>query len=194
MLRQATFVLGCSNGLIHWLWRNWDRGCQRVQWSSIWQWLKPWGYQMTHLLWSYLVGNHLFGVSIILSHTHLFFNAYAAWRSRRDSGNHLVTAHVSVYCSSKGLRKSQGNECAPIESVNEPHRWGFQLSSSVLNFLSGWVVINTEMRKKTEIEWLLMLYDYIVISLIEHLLIKHYRSHVQIQLAGHTALDLMFRH
>ena len=28
-------------------------------------------YQMTHLLWWYFVGNHLFGVSIILSHIHI---------------------------------------------------------------------------------------------------------------------------
>ena len=102
-----------------WLWQNWDLGCQRVQYVS-----------MRMLLAS---------------------SVATQWRSRRVwNFPPLSTCFCLLFgfpekkdgayrMPSKGMYKSQGNECAPIESVNEPHRWGFQLSSSVLNFLSGWV-------------------------------------------------------
>ena len=63
------------------------------------------------------------------------------------------------------------------------------LSSEFSEWMSGWVVINTEIeRKKTEIEQSLMSYN--VITLMEIFFWWKISKPIQTQLAGHAALDV----
>ena len=73
---------------------NYQRVCPLYS-TFIWQWLNGLGYQPwpTGMV-IYLVGNHLFGVSIILSHIHLMYNVHVKymWNYRKS----MFLSHISM--------------------------------------------------------------------------------------------------
>ena len=117
----------------------------------MWQWLEIRIPSMTHLLWSYLVGSHLFGVSIILSHTHcIIYTAkcrlakstairrlglmplFIAWPDlfRDDSCDELRRRHPCA----RVLHRSRCQASAPKRSIAK------RLGELIDTILGGWKI------------------------------------------------------